>query len=138
MIYQLEARIYAPVAPTEIPDRVERAIRNVFPTAEIRRTDDGFAGSAHSLSTLSEHLHRREILDTARSEFHGNRRPQGFSFTLKKQPAFVDVVTFAVGNPGELGEIEVDVDVEEPGVEAVIDEIAPPTEDGVPVTQSHQ
>lgn len=135
MIYQLEARIYAPVRDTEIPDRVGDAIHNVFPTAELRRTDEGVTGTAHSLSTLSEHLHRREILDTARSEFFGNRGPQGFSFTLKKQPAFVDVVTFAVGEPGELGEIDVDVTVEEPDVESVIDHIAPPTQEGVPVTQ---
>ncbi len=135
MIYQLEAKIYAPVRETEIPDRVIRAIQNVFPTAELRRTDEGVAGTAHSLSTLSEHLHRREILDTARSEFHHNRRPSGFEFTIKKQPAFVDVVTFAVGEPGELGEIDVDVHVEEPGVDAVIDEVAPPTEDGVPLTE---
>lgn len=135
MIYQLEARIYAPVRDTEIADRVSQAVHNVFPTAELRRTEEGLAGTAHSLATLSEHLHRREILDTARSEFHNNRRPNGFSFTLKKQPAFVDVVTFAVGEPGELGEIDVDVHVDEPDVESVIDEVAPSTEDGVPITE---
>ena len=134
MIYQVDVRIFAPVNETEIPERVIDAIHNVFPTAELRETEDGITGTAHSLSTLSEHLHRRAILDTARSEFFNNQRPNGFSFSIKKQPAFKNVVTFTVGNPGELGEIDVDVHVEDPDVESVIDHIAPPTEDGVPIT----
>lgn len=133
MIHQIEARIFAPVEDTEVTDRVVDAVQNVFPTAELRTTEDGIAGTTHSLSSLSEHLHRREILDTARSEFYNNRRQDGFTFSLKKQPAFVDVVTFSVGNPSELGEIEVDVHVIEPDVESVIDHVAPRTEDGVPI-----
>jgi predicted RNA binding protein with dsRBD fold (UPF0201 family) len=42
-------------------------------------------------------------------------------------------VNFVVDDPGELGAIAVRVRVEEPSVEDVIDEIAPPTEDGTPV-----
>lgn len=138
MIHQIEARIYTPISDTEVSDRVIQAVENVFPTAELERTDDGITGTTHSLAALSEHLHRREILDTARSEFFTNRRRDGFTFTLKKQAAFVDVVTFAVGKPSELGEIEVDVHVIEPDVEAVIDHVAPPTEDGVPLTTDDQ
>lgn len=134
MIYQVDVRIHAPINETEIPERVADAIFNVFPTAELRDTDDGITGTAHSLSTLSEHLHRREILDTARSEFFSNQRPNGFEFSIKKQPAFKNVVTFTVGNPSELGEIDVVVHVEDPDVESVIDHIAPPTQDGVPIT----
>lgn len=134
MIHQIEARIFTPVKETEVTDRVVDAVHNVFPTAELRRTDEGLAGETHSLAELSEHLHRREILDTARSEFYENRRRDGFTFTLKKQAAFVGVVTFAVGEPSELGEIDVDVHVIEPDIDSVIDHVAPPTEDGVPIT----
>lgn len=134
MISQLEVRIFAPVHDTEIADRVRTAIHNVFPTAELRTTENGIAGESHSLATLSEHLHRREILDTARSEFFGGRRPDGFAFSIKKQPAFCNVVTFAVGEQSELGEIDIDVHVIDPDVETVIDHIAPPTKDGVPIT----
>lgn len=135
MIYQIEATITVPVQPTEVTDRVIAAVENVFPTATIETEENRVRARTHSLSRLSEHLHQREILDTARSEFHANRRPDGFSFAIKKQPAFVDVVTFVVGEPSELGEIDVDVTVMEPDVQTVIDHVAPPTEDGVPITE---
>lgn len=135
MIYRLDARIFAPVHDTERTERIQTAILNVFPTAELSETETGIRGMTHSLAALSDHLHRRQILDTARGEFFDHRRPDGFGFTLKKQAAYVDVVTFAVGAPSELGDIEVDVHVHEPDVEAVIDHVAPPTEDGVPVTE---
>lgn len=133
MIQQIEVTVRTPLNPTEVTDRVVQAILNVFPTAEIEVHDDQVVGTAHSLARLSELLHQREILDTARTVFHDNLRPNGFSFSIKKQPAHEGVVTFAVGEPGELGEIDVDVRVIEPTPEAVIDEIAPPTEDGKPI-----
>lgn len=133
MIQQIEVTVRAPLKPTEVTDRVAQAISNIFPTAEIDVREDEVVGTAHSLSRLSELLHQREILDTAREEFHATLRPNGFSFSIKKQPAHEGVVTFAVGKPSELGEIDVDVRVIEPTPEEVIDEIAPPTEDGQPV-----
>ena len=135
MIYQVEVTATAPVHPTEVSERVKRAIENVFPTATVETESDQIRASTHSLSHLSEELHTREILDTARSEFLANRGATGFSFTLKKQPALMDVVTFAVGKPSELGEIDVHVRVDEPSVEELIEHIAPPTEDGVPITR---
>lgn len=136
MIYRIEVRIRTPIHDTELPDRVATAVGNVFPNAEIEINDDELVATTHSLDQLSELLHRREILDTARSEFHHNQRPDGFSFTIKKQPAVEGIVTFAVGEPSELGEIDVDVRVMEPDVEAVIDHVAPPTVDGVPITRT--
>lgn len=135
MIHQIEVTATAPVEPTEVTDRVVDAIETILPNAEIERTEDAIVARAHSLGTLSDHLRRREILDTARRVFYENRGRDGFSFTLKKQPAFVGVVTFAVGEPSELGEIDVDVRVLEPDVDAVIDHVAPPTEDGVPIDE---
>lgn len=136
MIQQIEVTIETPHNPTEVSDRLVRAITTIFPTADVEVREDAVVGTAHSLSRLSELLHRREILDTARSEFFRDLRPNGFSFTIKKQPATEGVVTFAVGEPGELGEIDVDVRVIEPTPEAVIDDVAPPTEDGRPIEPS--
>ena len=65
--------------------------------------------------------------------FFRNRRGDSVSFRLKKQAAFVGVVNFVVDDPGELGTIAVRVSVEEPGVEELINQVAPPTEDGTPV-----
>ncbi|WP_115865314.1 RNA-binding domain-containing protein [Halorussus litoreus] len=134
MIYSIDVQITAPVQDTEIADRVATAIENVFPSAEPEQRHGEVVAEVHSLDHFSELLHRQEILDTARGEFFGSRRGDSFAFDLKKQAAFEDVVNFAVGDPSELGDIHVRVRVEEPDVEAFIDHVAPPTEDGRPVT----
>ena len=65
--------------------------------------------------------------------FRRNTTDEGFSFALKKQAAFEGVVNFAVGEPDELGEIDVTVRVREPDVESFVDYVAPETDDGRPV-----
>jgi predicted RNA binding protein with dsRBD fold (UPF0201 family) len=133
MIYSVDVQITAPVNDTEVTDRVVDAIHTVFPNATVEERPGELVAETHQLESLSEHLHREEILDAARSVFFDNRQGDTFTFDLKKQAAFEGVVTFAVGNPSELGDIHVRVRVEEPSVEDVIDQIAPRTEEGRPV-----
>lgn len=133
MIYSIDVRIVAPVADTEVTDRVADAVHNLFPNAELRSETGRLVGETHTLDPLSERLHEQAILDTARREFFEHATETAFSFTLKKQAAFQGVVNFAVGTTDELGDIEVTVRVEEPDVEAFIDYVAPPTEEGEPV-----
>ena len=135
MIYSVDVEITAPVNPTEVTDRVATAIANLFPDAEPDQQHGEVVAEVHSLDHFSELLHRQEILDTARGEFFGSRRGDTFSFDLKKQAAFEGVVNFAVGNPDELGDIHVRVRVEQPTVEEFVDHVAPPTEEGQPITQ---
>ena len=133
MIYRVDVRVVAPVRDTEVTDRVIDAVRALFPSAEVDHRAGRVVAETHSLDHLSELLHEQAILDTARREFANRRTEGGFSFALKKQAAFEGVVNFAVGNPDELGDIEVHVTVHEPSVEAFVDHVAPPTEDGRPV-----
>jgi predicted RNA binding protein with dsRBD fold (UPF0201 family) len=133
MIHQIDVRVIAPVRGTEVTDRVADAVRNLFPTAEVREEPGRLVADTHSMDAFSERLHEQEILDTARREFFGRADDEGFAFALKKQAAFEGVINFAVGNPDELGDIEVRVTVHDPDVEAVVDHVAPPTEDGTPV-----
>jgi hypothetical protein len=133
VIYSVDVRIEAPVRDTEVGDRVADAVRNLFPTADIAVEPDRVVAETHSLDHFSERLHEQEILDSARREFDRHRGEDGFSFTLKKQAAFQGVVNFAVGSPDELGEIQVHVTVQEPDVDAFIDHVAPPTEEGEPI-----
>jgi hypothetical protein len=138
MIYSAEARIVVPVRDTEVTDRVEDAVRNIFPNVAFEREAGRIVGETHSLEQFSEKLHEQAILDTARREFTKRADEDGFSFALKKQAAFKGVVNFAVGNPDELGDIEVHVTVDSPGVDAFVDHVAPPTEDGKPVHPDEQ
>jgi len=133
MIYSIDVRIEVPVQPTEVTDRVADAVSTVFPNAEFTHEPGELVAETHTLDPFSDVLHEQEILDTARREFFNGADVDGFSFSLKKQAAFQGVVNFAVGNPDELGDIDVDVRVREPDVESIIDAIAPPTEDGTPV-----
>ncbi|MFB6250557.1 MAG: coaE operon protein [Halobellus sp.] len=133
MIYRIDARVVAPVRDTEVTARVEDAVRNLFPNVEFERREAALVGTTHSLERFSERLHEQEILDTARREFGKHADTDGFSFALKKQAAFKSTINFAVGNPDELGDIEIHVTVHEPDVESYIDYVAPPTEDGKPV-----
>ena len=138
MIYSIDVEITAPVYDTEVTSRVEDAVSNIFPGAEPEYRHGEVTASVHSLEHFSELLHRRAILDTARSVFFDTLQGNAFSFALKKQAAFEGVVNFVVDEPGELGSIVVRVRVEEPTVEEFIDYIAPPTEDGQPVVTSDE
>ncbi|MFT4945376.1 MAG: putative RNA binding protein with dsRBD fold (UPF0201 family) [Halovenus sp.] len=131
--YVVDVEVTAPVYDTELEERVSDAIAAIFPDAEPTLEHGELRATVHDLEHLSELLHRQEILDTARGVFFRNRRGDSVSFRLKKQAAFVGVVNFVVDDPGELGTIAVRVSVEEPGVEELINQVAPPTEDGTPV-----
>jgi hypothetical protein len=133
VIYRVDVRVVAPVRATEVTARVVDAVSNLFPGATVREEPGQVVAETHSLDRFSELLFEQEILDTARREFTRREDESGFSFALKKQAAFEGVVNFSVGSPGELGDIEVHVTVQEPDVESYVDHVAPPTEDGQPI-----
>jgi predicted RNA binding protein with dsRBD fold (UPF0201 family) len=132
-VYSVDVAITAPVEDTEVTARVADAVRHLFPEADPTHRDGELAAEVHTMEGFSEELHRAEILDTARSVFFDNLAGDSFSFDLKKQAAFEGRVNFAVGEPAELGDIHVEVTVQEPDAESYIDYVAPPTEDGTPV-----
>jgi len=133
LAYRATITIEAPVADTEVTDRVRDAVTNVFPEATVEERPGLIVAESHSLSAFSEGLHRQEILDTARGVFFDTLEGDRFSFALKKGAAFEGVVNFAVGDDDELGAIEVTVQVDEPDAETLIDHVAPPTEEGRPI-----
>ncbi|MFC7044156.1 RNA-binding domain-containing protein [Halobacteriaceae archaeon GCM10025711] len=133
MIYSIDVAVTAPVADTEVEDRVADAITNVFPNAEVTYGDRELAATTHSVEAFRDRLFEQRILDTARGALLSNREGNTVAFDLKKQAAFKGVVNFAVGKPDELGEIHVEITVEDPAVEEFVDYLAPRTEDGKPV-----
>lgn len=149
-VYRVEVRVVAPVHPTEVTDRVEDAVENLFPDAEIEREAGRVVGTARSVEQFAELLRRQEILDTARERLLDGRRGESeaprasgsrtvessgeaIHVELKKLAAFQGVVNFAVGTSDELGELAVRIRVEEPTVEEFVDAVAPPTEGGEPL-----
>ena len=130
--YRIDVTVEAPVHPTERTEAVAEAIGTMFPKATVEPADDRVRATTHDLSHFRQRLFEQRILDTARGVFFDRRGPNGFAFELKKQAALQDVVNFAVGNPSELGDIQVVVEVTEPAVTDFIDFLAPATEDGTP------
>lgn len=128
--YRIDVEVTAPVYPTELHDRVERAITALFPEADVEARDGELVGHAHALDHLAERLREQAIVDTARDVFREGIDGDSFAFDLKKQAAYEGVVNFAVGRPAELGELHVRVRVEEPSVEGFIDRLAPRTAPG--------
>lgn len=132
-VYSVDVEIRAPVQPTEVPDRVARAVETLFPTAEIEVGPDEVVATTHELEAFREALFEQRILDTARGTFLDGHDEDGFEFDLKKQAAFRGVVNFSVGSPAELGDIHVKVTVHEPTVAAFIAYLAPETAEGEPI-----
>lgn len=132
-VYRITVDIEAPVKPTEVRERVADAVRSLFPEADVATESDQVSARTHKVNHFRDRLFEQRILDTARKEFMRNRTRNGFEFRLKKQAAFRDVVNFSVGNPAELGDIDVRVVVEEPEVEEFMAFLAPQTEEGEPL-----
>ena len=128
MIHRIDVQVTTPLYPTERRERVEAAITNHFPTAEVSERHGELVAEAHSVERFGERLREQNIVDTARDVFLRGLSGETFAFDLKKQAAHEGVVNFAVGNPDELGDLHVRVRVEEPSPEAFIDHLAPPTE----------
>ncbi len=122
----MRATIETCVHPTEDPDRVVRAVLNIFPDA-VRESAEP-AGHAERLvflatdmSGLAERLANQRILDTARAIFLRSLRTGAVSFRLNKQAAFAGRVNFT--DPGSpLGDLAVTLETDDP--EGAIDAIA--------------
>ncbi len=137
---KISLTISALVYPTESQEKVEAAIKRLFPALEFK-LEQGFGsakrliGSAtdiESLRKLHELLRRQRILDTARSTFLKNKQGNAIEFELNKQVAYIGRINF-VEEAIALGSIHVRIEAEE--IDRVIDWLAPVTKDGKPVQE---
>ncbi|OPY30826.1 MAG: hypothetical protein A4E28_00082 [Methanocella sp. PtaU1.Bin125] len=133
----IRTTVSALLFPTEIEDRVRKAIENMFPgtrTTLIKKEGfvDRLEGTAPSLDTLHALLRRQKILDTARNSFYSGLKGKEVSFQLNKQAAFMGYVNF-LDHEVALGGIYVTVETDEP--ELIIDWLAPQTAEGRPIKE---
>lgn len=104
----MEVSISAPVSATEDPERVKRAICNLFPEAAVQAHPDRMEASTRSLDMFRELLKKQQIRDTARQVLRHARRNHHLAFALNKQAAYAGAVNFAVVDH-PLGVIQVTV-----------------------------
>lgn len=130
----MKIEVIAEIRPTEDPEKVKRAVLNVFEPdeVEIRREGDTTLlvarGHGHrSLLKLREAIWRQGIQDSARSVLSRSIAGEGrLVFNLHKQAAYVGVVSFATEpNESPLGPIIFSVETSD--VRRFLDWIAPRT-----------
>jgi predicted RNA binding protein with dsRBD fold (UPF0201 family) len=122
--------VEAEVKPSEDPSRVERAVKNLFPSLPLERGEERVVGTSEDpavLSHLKELLRLQAIRDSSRSVLLKGRGEGRLEFGLNKQAAFVGKVSFTEGET-PLGPIRVVVESEKP--ELVVDYLAPRTRGG--------
>ena len=135
----ISVKVLAPVNPTEIQEKVEKAILNFFPV-ELKLQESGVPalyGSCglESLRTLHLRLREEHILDTARNILLNGIKGNTTRFILNKQVAYIGKLNFPAGEES-LGSINVEISAQNPGdLFKVIDWLAPHTIDGKPVME---
>ncbi|MHB8604746.1 MAG: RNA-binding domain-containing protein [Thermoplasmatota archaeon] len=122
--------VRAAVRPTEDPERVERAVLNLFPGADLARGALEITGEARDLARLASLVSEHRIPDTARGVMVRGIDAADATrsrFLLGKQAAFVGKPNFGP-QASPLGEIEVTLAAESPqALERAIYACAPDT-----------
>ncbi|MGD1060509.1 MAG: RNA-binding domain-containing protein [Methanomassiliicoccales archaeon] len=113
--------------PTEDPEKVRRALLNVFPDALVEQYEGGLMARSGSLSRFKELIRNQRILDSTRSVLLRASTGSETRFQLNKQVAYVGKISFAEG-PMPLGSIEVSIEDED--LQGLVDEVAPVTVGG--------
>jgi len=87
--------IQTPIYETEAQEKVERAIRNIFPDAALERANNYITGRSSTLETFATLLKVQRIRATAKAELMKGLTFDSFEFTLNKQVALVGKVNFS-------------------------------------------
>lgn len=131
----MRLRVEAEVKPTEAREKVEAAIKQIFPTLELSLIGSSLVGEStrmESLDRLHELLRQQAIRDSARSVMLRSRRGNVVRFMLNRQVAFVGRVSFT-GGESPLGPIVVTLEV--PDIERLVDYLTPNTREGKPIRE---
>ena len=131
--------VSALVYPTETKEKVEKAVKNLFPV-ELHLEDYGIPrlygeGDFESLRLLHKRLREERILDTARQVLLSAVSGSTAQFRLNKQVAFAGKVNFPAGEES-LGSVYVEISAEnKEDLLKIIEWLAPKTVEGKPLEE---
>lgn len=120
---RVEAR--AEIYPSENPEKVASAVKNIFPDLTLEIEDERIKGDSNDpevLENLKNKLGLQAIRDSARRELRNSRKEKSLQFSLNKQAATVGKISFSKGNT-PLGPIK--VKIESDNLDDLIDYLAP-------------
>lgn len=131
----VEVLIETRIHPTESEEKVIKAIKNIFPDAELSVDEEGkVVGKTNSLSKFRELLRLQRILDTARTEILRGKRGNEVTLYLNKQTATVARINFAEED-AVLSPIKVTIKLNNVPFQRLLDYLAPETKDGKPIKE---
>ena len=131
---RVEVEVETEVNPTEDPEKVKKAVLNLFPDAEIYLEDRRLFARTSNLSKFRELLRKQRILDTMRSEILSNRRGKDVVLYLNKQTAFVSKINIAERD-AILSPLKVTFRLHDIEFDRFLDYLAPETKNGKPVKE---
>jgi predicted RNA binding protein with dsRBD fold (UPF0201 family) len=112
----VEIEIEAFVNPTEDPDKVEKAIRNIFGEVALERRimEDGLILRANlegleNLGNMREMLRRERVRDAARAHMMSRIEGGILRFGINRQAAYMNRVSFYHPREAPLGPIQVTI-----------------------------
>ncbi|MDR0791305.1 MAG: hypothetical protein LBE47_02070 [Methanomassiliicoccaceae archaeon] len=120
-------RISCPIFPSEDPERVMRAVSNIFPDAALDVNENMITAEQTDMRHFGEQIRRQRILDTARSVMIKGRKGERSVFHMNKQTAYAGKISF-VEEKTILGTIKVTLEADD--ITEFIERIAPQTVDG--------
>ena len=120
-------RITCPVFPSEDPERVRKAVLNIFPDVTLEENGNELKAETQNTEHFAEHIRKQRILDTARSVMMKGRRGERTVFHMNKQAAYAGKISF-VEERTILGTIK--VTIEDDDITLFIEKLAPQTADG--------
>lgn len=116
---KVEINVEAQVNPTESYEKVEAAIRNIFPNASVEVREEGvvmaYLEGLDALTKLYNLLRRERIRSAARSVLRRGVEGKLITFYLNKQATYMERLSFSepIGE-SPLGPIKVQIRCEEP------------------------
>jgi predicted RNA binding protein with dsRBD fold (UPF0201 family) len=124
--------VKCPIFPSEDPEKVIKAVKNIFPEMDVVTENNSVYGETKMLEHFSEQIRRQRILDSARGiMMKGRRSDEKTIFNMNKQAAFAGKISFTEERT-ILGTINVTILAD--NITEYIEALAPQTVDGEEVS----
>lgn len=121
----MKVRVKTTIHPSEDPQKVKKAVLNIFPSIELELEESKVSGKSNrldSLENLKNKLGLQAIRDSARRELRKRQKENSIRFFLNKQVAKVSKVNFSDGNT-PLDPIEISIEAKD--IEKILNYLAP-------------
>ncbi len=109
----LKISIATSIFPTEDTERVNNAVMNLFPDANIEIESDKLIAVCDNLDYLVQGIAKQKIRDSTRRYFMGQIKEPGLVFHINKQAALMGKINFTDGK-SIMGDIEVSISTDNP------------------------